>query len=86
MMRHYPDLASDWLRQISQAARLIRSSSQIWVVTHHQYGISALFSQTSFCVEIVAKCCLFSQPTIMITDKNTRLIVNVAQETANSTC
>ena len=50
MTRHYPDLgrASDWLKQISHAARPIRSSTQIWVVTRHQYGISALVSQTSF--------------------------------------
>ena len=26
----------------------IRSSTQIWVVTRHQYGTSALVSQTSF--------------------------------------
>ena len=26
----------------------IRSTTQIWVVTRHQYGISALVSQTSF--------------------------------------
>ena len=45
--RHYPDLgsASDWLRQILHVARPIRSTSQIC----HQYGISALISQTSFC-------------------------------------
>ena len=50
MTRHYPDLgrASDWLKQISHAARPIRSSTQIWVETRHQYGISALVSQTSF--------------------------------------
>ena len=50
MTRHYPDLgsASDWLNQISQVARPIRSTTQIWVVMHHQYGISALVSQTSF--------------------------------------
>ena len=50
MTRHYPDLgsASDWLKQISHAARPIRSITQIWVVTRHQYGISALVSQTSF--------------------------------------
>ena len=32
--RHYPDLgsASDWLNQISQAARQIRRTNQIWVV------------------------------------------------------
>ena len=36
---------------------------QIWVVTRHQYGISALVSQTSFRGETVggvAKCRLFS--------------------------
>ena len=46
MTRHYPDLgsASDWLNQISQAARPIRSTTQFWVVTRHQYGISALVS------------------------------------------
>ena len=50
MTRHYPDLASasDWLNQISRATRPIRSTTQIWVVTRHQYGISALVSQTSF--------------------------------------
>ena len=49
MTRHYPDLGStsDWLNQISYAARPIRSPNQIWVVTRHQYGISALVSQTS---------------------------------------
>ena len=50
MTCHYPDLssASDWLRQISHAAQLMRSTTQIWVVMRHQYGISALVSQTSF--------------------------------------
>ena len=66
MTRHYPDLgnASDWLNQISHAARPIRSTTQIWVVTRHQYGISALVSQTSFGGKTsgsVAKCRLFSQ-------------------------
>ena len=44
---------------------LTRSTTQIWVVTLHQYGISALDSQTSFGGETsgsVAKCQLFSQP------------------------
>ena len=49
MTRHYPDLgsASDWWNQISYVARPIRSNyyTQIWVVTRHQYGISALVSQ-----------------------------------------
>ena len=47
MTRHYPDLGSacDWLNQIYQVARPIRSTTQIWVVMRHQYGISALVSQ-----------------------------------------
>ena len=61
-----PDVgsASDWLRQISHAARPIRGSTQIWVVTRNQNGISALVSQTSFRGEAVggvAKCRQFSQ-------------------------
>ena len=68
MTRHYADMgsASDWLNQISQAARPIRSTTQIWVVTRHQYGISALVPQTSFGGETngcVAKCRLFSEAT-----------------------
>ena len=66
MTPHYQDLdsSSDWLKQISHAARPNRSTTQIWVVTRHQYGISALVSQTSFggkSVVGVAKCRLFSQ-------------------------
>ena len=38
-----PSCACDWLEQ-----RPIRSPAQIWVVMRHQYGISALVSQTSF--------------------------------------
>ena len=72
MMAHYPDLgsASDWLNQIYLAARPMRSTTQILVVTCHQYGISALFSQTSFGAEAsgsVAECQLFSQPNITST-------------------
>ena len=68
MTRHHPDLgsASDWLNQISHAARPIGSTPQIWVMTHHQYGISAFVSQTSFGGETsgsVVKCRLFSQAT-----------------------
>ena len=66
MTRHYPDLGgtSDWLNQISHAAGPIRSTTEICVVTRHQYGISVLVSQTSFGGETsgsVAKCRLFSQ-------------------------
>ena len=68
MTRHYPDLgsASDWLNQISHAARPIRGTTQIWVVTRHQYGISALVSLTSSGGENsggVAKSLLFIQAT-----------------------
>ena len=42
------DSVSDWLKQISFATRPIRSTTQIWVVTRHQYGISSLVSQTPF--------------------------------------
>ena len=68
MTPHYLDIgrAFDWLKQISHAARPIRNTSQIWVVTRHQYGISAFISQTSFRGETsggVAKCRLFSPAT-----------------------
>ena len=66
MARHYTDLgiASDWWNRIPHAERPIRSTSQIWVVPRHQYGIPALVSQTSFGGETrgsIAKCWLFSQ-------------------------
>ena len=51
----------------SHAAQPIRSTTQIWVVTRHQYGISALVSQTSFGGKTsgsVAKCRLFSQASL----------------------
>ena len=56
MTPHYPDLG--------RATWEIWCTTQIWVVTRHQYGISALISLTSFggktsgCVD---KCRLFSQ-------------------------
>ena len=64
--KHYPDLASasDWSCRLGNLIQTIRSITQIWVVTRHQYGISALVSQTSFGRETsgsVAKCRLFSQ-------------------------
>ena len=62
-MCHYPDLgrASDWSNQVFPMAQPIRSTTQIWVVTHR---ISALVSQRSFGRETggsVSKCWLFSQ-------------------------
>ena len=36
VLLHLPlDCASDLLKQISQAVRLIQSTTQIWVVTRH---------------------------------------------------
>ena len=66
MTRHYPDLgsASDWSCRLVNLIQLIRSTTQIWVVSSHQYGISALVSRTSFGGETsgsVAKSRLFSQ-------------------------
>ena len=65
MTRHYPDLgsASDWSCRVGNLIQPIRSTTQIWEVTRHQNGISALVSQTSFGGETsgnVAKCRLFS--------------------------
>ena len=67
MTRHYPDpsSASDWSSCVENLIQQIRSTTQIWVVTRHQYGISALVYQASFGAETtagsVAKCRLFSQ-------------------------
>ena len=66
MVRHYPDLGSvsDWLKQISRAARPIRNATHIWLVTLHQDGFSALVFQMSFRGKTsgrVEKCLLFSQ-------------------------
>ena len=49
MTRHYPGLgsASDWSCRVGNLIQPIRSTTQIWVVTRHQYGISVLVSQTS---------------------------------------
>ena len=51
MSLHHSDLgrASDWLKQIYNAAPLIRRTTQIWVFTCHQYGISScLFLRRHF--------------------------------------
>ena len=39
---------SDWLKQISLVVRPIRDTTQTWLVTRHQSGISALVPWTSF--------------------------------------
>ena len=50
MTRHYPELdsASHWLYRVGNLIQPIRSTTQIWVMTRYQYGISALVSQMSF--------------------------------------
>ena len=73
MTRHYPDLgrASDRSCRVGNLIQPIRSTTQIWVKTRHQYGISALISQASFGGETsnsVAKCRLFSQAISGYTD------------------
>ena len=67
MLCHYPDLgsASDWFKQVSLAAPPIRITTQIQVVTRHQYGRFVLVPETSFHRGTrggIAKYCLFSQP------------------------
>ena len=64
----YQDLgsASDWSCCMGNLLQPIRSTTQILVVTHHMYGISAFISQTSFHEEAsggVAKYRLFSLAT-----------------------
>ena len=50
MTRHYPDLgsASDWSCRVGNLFQPITSTTQIWVVTRHQSGISALFLRRYF--------------------------------------
>ena len=67
MTCHYPDLGSvsDRPKQISLGVRPIGSTSQLSVVTRHQYGFSALLPQTLLRGQTsggVPKRRLFSQP------------------------
>ena len=41
-------VASDWSLRVGNLLQPIGSTTQIWVVTRHQYGISAVVSKTSF--------------------------------------
>ena len=68
---HYPDLggASDWSGHKKNLLRPIRSTTQIWIETRQQYGISALVPHTSFGGKTsgdVTKCRLFSQARLVI--------------------
>ena len=58
---HYPDLgsASDWSYCEGNSFQPIRSTAQIQVVTHHQYGIFVVIPEMSLNGEIsgsIAKC------------------------------
>ena len=62
----HPDLGStsEWLVNEGNLLQSIRSTTPIWIVTCHQYGISWLILRRSFCGEsngCDAKCQLFSQ-------------------------
>ena len=64
--------ASDWSCCMENLLRPIRSTIQIWLVAHHQYGILVLVAQTSFHRETscgVTKCWLFSQAIITIMNR-----------------
>ena len=71
MTRHYPDLgsASDWSCHVGNLLQPIRSTTQTWLVTRHQYGFSALVSQTSIRKKTsggVAKCRCFVKLDLML--------------------
>ena len=50
MTRHSPDVgcASDSSCRVGNLLQAIRSTTQIWAVTRHQYGISALIALKRF--------------------------------------
>ena len=82
MTCHYSDLgsASDQSCHVGNLIQPIRNFTQILVVTHHQYGISALVSQTSFGAETsgsVAKCWLFSQANFFSLSVVTKVLAEV---------
>ena len=61
---YYAYYASDCSWRKGNLLQPIKSTTQTWLVTRHQYGILAIVSQTSFRGGIsrgVAKCWLFSQ-------------------------
>ena len=70
-MCHYPNLGSacDWMCRKRNLLQSIESTTQIWVVMCHQYGISAVVAQMSFREETsggVTKCGLFSQASFLL--------------------
>ena len=50
MVCHYLDLgsASDWLSHMGKQKFASTSRKQIWVVAHHQWGISTIVPQMLF--------------------------------------
>ena len=97
MLLRYQDLgsASDWSCPMGNLIQPIRSTTQTWVLTRHQYGISALVSQTSFGGETrgsVAKCWLFSQAkafpesTELLTFSHTVIMAGYLTVTAQLDC
>ena len=63
---YYAYYASDRSWREGNLLQPIKSTTQTWLVTRHQYGILVIVSQTSFRGGIsrgVAKCRLFSQAT-----------------------
>ena len=90
MTRLYPDLGSafDWSCRVGNLIQPFRSTTQIRVVTLHQYGFSALVSQTSFAGETsgsVAKCRLFSQA-IFVAHFSVRLRDTIEPPWTTSSC
>ena len=74
MMCQYSDLgwATEWLYYERNLLQPIRSTSQIWVVMHHQYGISEVFARKSFHWKtsgVVIKCQLFSLALLYLVQK-----------------
>ena len=54
----------------------IRSTTQIWVVTDYQYGISAAIPERSFLYDGVEKCLLFFQARHCLVFANAESAVN----------
>ena len=76
-MTHYPDLgtASYWLCRVGNLIQPIRSTTQIWEVTCHQYGISALVSQmgNQYMVVLPNVSCYLRLPNECRTQRLTRI-------------
>ena len=89
MKCHYPDVSSvfNWSCHVGNLLQPIRSTTQIWEVTRHQYGVFAFVPQTSFRGKInsgVAECRLFSWAAFKSNHRHSELTKrNVALRTAH---